>query len=303
MLPEITSLGRGTAASSAVRSGSVTSQPPVVVSCSGTVLSQRRLRNSATSTGSSMTSASPSASCICSHSASFPSTGSHSTSCRTRCCWAGWRAAGPELMTVRDAQGGGAGAARTAARVISPPMEWPSRWSGPGDSTAIAADCASTSSASSDCAYADGSAGPGDSCWPRPSTATTRNPASPSGRSNGRKSSLLPMNPGTISTVPARSTPSGGTESRTAKGPRPVSRRRTRVRGGRARLGGRLMGRRVREARRPGLAVVSGPAAVPAPPPHPPSRSPTPPPGPAAARCRPPPPPRAVPSSSRRRGE
>ena len=96
-------------------------------------------------------------------------------------------AAGPELISVSDRSA--EGSASAAARVTSPPNEWPTRCAGPSSP----ASTARTSSASTFTSYDEGSSVPGDSYCPRWSIASTSWPAAASGARTAMKSSLEPV--------------------------------------------------------------------------------------------------------------
>ncbi len=105
----------------------------------------------------------------------------------------------------------GPGSSSTAARQTSPPKECPIRCTRSPSSAATARTWAPSAGVE----YAARSSGPGDSNCPGRSIATARRPAACSGANSGPKSSLLPVNPGTIST----GTPSAGPARNAAIGP------------------------------------------------------------------------------------
>src|SRR5579875_2675184 len=104
-----------------------------------------------------------------------------------------------------------------------PPKEWPSRWTRPVP-PASAAATATMSRPSSPSPYPAPSAAGSDSYWPRMSMAATTRPAAASDSSTARKSSLLPVYPGTSSAGWRSPIPPGGAAISAANRPREVMR-------------------------------------------------------------------------------
>jgi hypothetical protein len=157
--PDRTWNGRGSAASSSTRSGSVHNWRPVARSWAGRCPVQRFLIDSGVPkpfAGPPTSSGGPIAT-ITSHTSAMLITASASCSIATRCFCESEISAGPDDINVRLRNG--TRSSNTAARATCPPIECPNKCTGPPRNRA----CARTSLANSPCAYgASSTSGPYD---------------------------------------------------------------------------------------------------------------------------------------------